>query len=46
LIHGYCLEGKLNDALSLFHEMKMNGRKPDVVTYNVLVGGFSRNGVV
>nr|POE96600.1 pentatricopeptide repeat-containing protein, mitochondrial [Quercus suber] len=39
------MKGKIVDALNLFEEMKENGFKPDIIVYNVLAAGFSRNGL-
>ncbi|CAI9776408.1 unnamed protein product [Fraxinus pennsylvanica] len=42
MVSGYVLNGVITEALGLVEEMKILGMKPDVVTWNTLIAGFSR----
>ncbi|KAB1209233.1 hypothetical protein CJ030_MR6G016127 [Morella rubra] len=41
LIHGFCKEGKLQEASKVFIEMKAMNVAPNTVTYNTLINGYS-----
>eukprot|EP01018_Ginkgo_biloba_P003811 Gb_10356 [translate_table: standard] len=44
IITAYAKKGFGDDALKLFHEMKLAGFKPDVVSWTAVIAGFSQNG--
>ncbi|PWA90403.1 tetratricopeptide-like helical domain-containing protein [Artemisia annua] len=46
VIDGYCMSGKMEDAKRVFSEMEEDGCSPNLVTYNLLIGGLCNHGHV
>ncbi|KAE9455623.1 hypothetical protein C3L33_12472, partial [Rhododendron williamsianum] len=46
LIHGYCKEGRIEEALKYAEEMWVEGFRPDQFTFNTLVHGLCKSGHV
>ncbi|KAB2627607.1 pentatricopeptide repeat-containing protein [Pyrus ussuriensis x Pyrus communis] len=42
LIHVLCLVGKVNDALTIWEELKAPATSPDAITYRILIQGCCR----
>ena len=40
MIHGFCKEGLLDEAISLLDKMKENGCSPNFVTFHVVLRRF------
>ncbi|PQQ06685.1 pentatricopeptide repeat-containing protein [Prunus yedoensis var. nudiflora] len=43
LIHVLCLVGKVNDALTVWEELKGSGHEPDAITYRILIQGCCKS---
>nr|GLL49136.1 pentatricopeptide repeat-containing protein At4g20090 [Ipomoea trifida] len=44
LIHGLCLKGKLDKAISLLHRMVSNKHVPNDITYGTIINGLVKQG--
>ncbi|XP_060205706.1 pentatricopeptide repeat-containing protein At1g09900-like isoform X3 [Lycium barbarum] len=42
IIHGFCAEGEVKKAISVFEEMSNSGITPDICSYSILVDGFCK----
>jgi pentatricopeptide repeat protein len=44
MLHGLLISAQEKEAITLFESMKQNGPKPDIVSYNTLLGYYGRRG--
>ncbi|KAJ8760110.1 hypothetical protein K2173_010966 [Erythroxylum novogranatense] len=44
MICGYCIVGKVDQALIFFERMKMDGLEPNDFTWNTMIAGYARRG--
>ncbi|KNA15703.1 hypothetical protein SOVF_095840 [Spinacia oleracea] len=44
MISGYCNTGKLNEAIALFEQMKLEGFEPNDFTWNAIITGYAQSG--
>eukprot|EP01018_Ginkgo_biloba_P033235 Gb_08628 [translate_table: standard] len=44
IIAGYAQNGHADEALTLFHQMQLEGVKPDVVSWTGIIAGLAQNG--
>eukprot|EP00268_Persea_americana_P020906 TRINITY_DN20957_c0_g1_i2.p1 TRINITY_DN20957_c0_g1~~TRINITY_DN20957_c0_g1_i2.p1 ORF type:complete len:1048 (+),score=191.76 TRINITY_DN20957_c0_g1_i2:99-3242(+) len=44
MIGAYVSEGKMEDVLELLHLMRVEGLKPDIITYNTMLAGYAKMG--
>ncbi|KAJ4846566.1 hypothetical protein Tsubulata_049195 [Turnera subulata] len=46
ILDGLCMQGRVDEALTLFQTMKKHSVKPDIVIYSILIGGMCNSGKV
>nr|AYM01004.1 pentatricopeptide repeat protein [Salvia miltiorrhiza] len=46
LINGYCMQGKMDEAVRIFQLAVNSGIKPNIVSYNSLMNGYCKKGQV
>ena len=46
LISAYMEEGLLDEAIHIFHLMRLDGVKPDLISWSALLSGYARNGEI